>query len=114
LCAFGSYRVFVLFCFVFVFVFCLCLKENANILRDLSMLQAQRQQFEAFAETRRKILMAKSNLRVNWLAFAVANHLVGRHDQAVSILDTYVKTVEDVRYPLFLPLLLFLLVLIRE
>ena len=51
-------------------------KDNQNVLRDLGQLQVQLRDFEGYAETRRKILVGKSGINANWLAFAVANFLV--------------------------------------
>jgi tetratricopeptide (TPR) repeat protein len=50
--------------------------ENVNILRDLAVLQVHVRELDLHQETRRTLLMNKSNLPVNWVAFAVAEHLV--------------------------------------
>lgn len=38
-------------------------KENQNVLRDLGQLQVQLRDYEGYAETRRRILVVKSNLQ---------------------------------------------------
>lgn len=47
---------------------------------------------EGFTETRRKILVLKSNNKHNWLAFAIGNHLQGDYTKALSILDALQNT----------------------
>ena len=49
--------------------------DNSQILRDLSLLQVQMRDIDGFRETRHKILTLKPNVRVSWLAYAVAYHL---------------------------------------
>ena len=49
---------------------------NAIILRDLTYLQLQLRQNNAFLESAKKALELKSNLMVNWVTFSVANYLV--------------------------------------
>jgi len=58
--------------------------ENVNILRDLAVLQVHVRELDLHQETRRTLLMNKSNLPVNWVAFAVAEHLVAIHSQIMS------------------------------
>ncbi|KAL9323139.1 hypothetical protein ACSQ67_011192 [Phaseolus vulgaris] len=49
--------------------------DNIEILRDLSLLQAQMRDLTGFVETRQQLLTLKSNHRMNWIGFAVAHHL---------------------------------------
>ncbi len=69
--------------------------NNQQIMRDLANLQVQRRLYDGFTETRRKILVSKSNLRPNWIAYAIGNHLSGSHEKAISILDAFQKTTES-------------------
>jgi len=66
--------------------------ENLQILRDLSLLQVQLQDYDGFIETRRKILTLKSNNKMHWISYAVANLLGGRCDTAVRVIDSYLAT----------------------
>lgn len=67
---------------------------NNEILKDLSLLQIQRRMTEGFAETRRKILMLKTNNRNNWIALALGHHLSGKFKQAVGVIDAFNKTID--------------------
>ena len=68
--------------------------NNLQILKDLSSLQVQTRHHDGFAETRRRLLLLKTNNRNNWLAFAVGTQLAGRLDRAVDILDSFIHTQE--------------------
>ena len=70
-------------------------KGNAQIMRDLALLQAQCHDWEGFAETRRELLVLKPSGRQNWITFAVATHLAGRHAEALDIVGKYEKTLEQ-------------------
>jgi peptide alpha-N-acetyltransferase len=67
---------------------------NNEILKDLSLLQIQRRMTEGFAETRRKILMLKTNNRNNWIAYALGHHLSGKYKRAAGVIDAFNKTVD--------------------
>ena len=69
-------------------------KENLLILKDLSLLQIQMRQHQGFQETRRKILVLKSDNRVNWIAYAIGNHLCKNYKKCLNILDSYIKTMD--------------------
>ncbi|CAA7403072.1 unnamed protein product [Spirodela intermedia] len=69
--------------------------ENIEILRDLSLLQAQMRDLGGFVETRQRLLSLKPNHRLNWIGFAVAHHLNSNVSKAVDILDAYEGTLED-------------------
>ncbi|KAL6568104.1 N-alpha-acetyltransferase 16, NatA auxiliary subunit [Orobanche hederae] len=69
--------------------------ENIEILRDLSLLQAQMRDLEGFVETRQQLLTLKPNHRMNWIGFAVAQHLNFNGPKAVVILEAYEGTLED-------------------
>uniref|UniRef100_A0A1D1XV89 N-alpha-acetyltransferase 16, NatA auxiliary subunit n=1 Tax=Anthurium amnicola TaxID=1678845 RepID=A0A1D1XV89_9ARAE len=69
--------------------------DNIEILRDLSLLQAQMRDLGGFVETRQRLLSLKPNHRMNWIGFAVAHHLNSNGSKAVDILDAYEGTLED-------------------
>jgi peptide alpha-N-acetyltransferase len=68
--------------------------ESNQILRDLSLLQVQLRDRAGFLETRHNLLKLKPTQRLNWIAIAVANHLLGRHQKALDVLDSYARTLE--------------------
>ncbi|KAL5756260.1 hypothetical protein ACOSQ2_021006 [Xanthoceras sorbifolium] len=69
--------------------------DNIEILRDLSLLQAQMRDLSGFVETRQQLLTLKPNHRMNWIGFAVAHHLNSHGSKAVEILEAYEGTLED-------------------
>ncbi|KAL0319205.1 UNVERIFIED_CONTAM: N-terminal acetyltransferase A complex auxiliary subunit NAA15 [Sesamum angustifolium] len=69
--------------------------DNIEILRDLSLLQAQMRDLAGFVETRQQLLTLKPNHRMNWIGFAVAQHLNSNGSKAVDILEAYEGTLED-------------------
>ncbi|KAM7255604.1 hypothetical protein ACFE04_008502 [Oxalis oulophora] len=69
--------------------------DNIEILRDLSLLQAQMRDLSGFVETRQQLLSLKPNHRMNWIGFAVAHHLDTNPAKAVEILEAYEGTLED-------------------
>ncbi|TYG49295.1 hypothetical protein ES288_D10G082500v1 [Gossypium darwinii] len=69
--------------------------DNIEILRDLSLLQAQMRDLTGFVETRQQVLTLKPNHRMNWIGFAVAHHLNSNGAKAVEILEAYEGTLED-------------------
>ncbi|XP_002517521.2 N-terminal acetyltransferase A complex auxiliary subunit NAA15 [Ricinus communis] len=69
--------------------------DNIEILRDLSLLQAQIRDLAGFVETRQQLLTLKPNHRMNWIGFAVAHHLNSNASKAVDILEAYEGTLED-------------------
>ncbi|KAJ1429089.1 Tetratricopeptide-like helical domain superfamily [Sesbania bispinosa] len=69
--------------------------DNIEILRDLSLLQAQMRDLSGFVETRQQLLTLKPNHRMNWIGFSVAHHLNSNASKAVEILEAYEGTLED-------------------
>ncbi|KAL0724454.1 hypothetical protein Bca4012_039053 [Brassica carinata] len=69
--------------------------ENLEILRDLSLLQAQMRDLSGFVETRQQLLTLKPNHRMNWIGFAVSQHLNSNASKAVEILEAFEGTLED-------------------
>lgn len=63
---------------------------SAQLLQDMTGLQAQLGKWDDYLETRRQILqMPNINLNVHWPGYAVGAHLCGRHDVSVAALDSY-------------------------
>jgi peptide alpha-N-acetyltransferase len=69
--------------------------ENIQILRDLSLLQAQMRELPGFVETRRQLLTLKPSHRNNWIGFAIAYHINNEPKMAANILDAYEGTLEE-------------------
>jgi len=69
--------------------------ENIQILRDLSLLQIHTRDIAGFGETRQRLLQTKSQNRMHWLGYCVANHLAGEHEIACLIHDEYQKGFKD-------------------
>ncbi|CAI8601214.1 unnamed protein product [Vicia faba] len=69
--------------------------DNIEILRDLSLLQAQMRDLSGFVETRQQLLTLKPNHRLNWIGFSVAHHLNSNASKAVEILEAYEGTLEN-------------------
>eukprot|EP00170_Pyropia_yezoensis_P001131 contig_5119_g1135 len=68
---------------------------NAQILRDLALLQVHIRDFPGLLETRHLLLSSKPGLRVNWAGLAVANHLSGDTATAVRVIDSYISSFKD-------------------
>lgn len=62
--------------------------ENMLLLRDLATLQVQERDLSGFLETRKKIFFQRPNLRLHWVAYAVANHLAGNYLLATHLIRT--------------------------
>jgi len=73
--------------------------DNIQILRDLSLLQIHRRDLTGFAETRRKLLQNKPSNRLNWVGYAIAEHLCKSFEFAWTCLDNYEKTFKDEDVP---------------
>uniref|UniRef100_A0A453F258 Uncharacterized protein n=1 Tax=Aegilops tauschii subsp. strangulata TaxID=200361 RepID=A0A453F258_AEGTS len=69
--------------------------DNIEILRDLSLLQAQMRDLSGFVETRQQLLTLKPNHRMNWIGFAVSHHLSSNSSKAIEVLEAYEGTLED-------------------
>ncbi|CAN8240552.1 unnamed protein product [Cochlearia groenlandica] len=69
--------------------------DNLEILRDLSLLQAQMRDLSGFVDTRQQLLTLKPNHRMNWIGFAVSQHLNANASKAAEILEAYEGTLED-------------------
>jgi peptide alpha-N-acetyltransferase len=73
--------------------------DNMQILRDLSLLQIHRRDLAGFAETRRKLLQVKPSNRLNWVGYAIAEHLCKNFEFSWTCLDNYEKTFKDEGVP---------------
>ena len=66
-------------------------KDNLQILRDLSLLQIHTRDLKGYLSTRFELLQLKSGQKTNWIAYAVANHLMGKHGTACKVIESYQK-----------------------
>jgi len=71
--------------------------ENIQILRDLSLLQIHRRDLTGFAETRRKLMQVKPTIRLNWIGYAIAEHLCKNYEFGWTCLEDYEKMFRDVK-----------------
>jgi len=73
---------------------------NAQIMRDLALLQLHERDVAGYAETRRQLLVAKAAQKPNWLSYAIAEHIRGAPESALSVLtkmnETFANTDEYV------------------
>ncbi|OMJ78993.1 hypothetical protein SteCoe_21075 [Stentor coeruleus] len=67
---------------------------NNSIHRSLSLLQLHTRDYTAFRDSRRQILVSNFTGMINWISYAVAEHLCGGPDKAGSILDSFIKSME--------------------
>jgi len=73
--------------------------DNIQILRDLSLLQIHRRDLTGFAETRRKLLQVKPGNRLNWVGYAISEHLCNEFEFAWTCIDNYENTFKDETVP---------------
>jgi peptide alpha-N-acetyltransferase len=69
-------------------------KDNLQILRDLALLQIHMRDLSGGLKTRNTLLMLKPTQRANWMGFAMANHMLGRHQTATKVLEAY-ENIQD-------------------
>ncbi|KAI0439529.1 tetratricopeptide [Xylaria telfairii] len=67
---------------------------SPQIQRDLAFLQVQMRDYQGYIQSRTAMLQAKSQLRQNWTALAVAHHLAGDLVQAERVLTTYEESIK--------------------
>ncbi|KAI1817840.1 tetratricopeptide [Poronia punctata] len=67
---------------------------SVQIQRDLAFLQVQMRDYQGYIQSRTAMLQAKSQLRQNWTALAVAHHLAGDLEQAEKVLTTYEESLK--------------------
>jgi peptide alpha-N-acetyltransferase len=70
-------------------------KENLQILRDLSLLQIHTRDLKGYLKTRYELLQLKPVHRTNWVAYAVANHLLNKNGTACKVIEAYQKLDEQ-------------------
>ena len=68
--------------------------ESQQIQRDLALLQIQMRDYQGYVSSRRAMLQARSGLRSNWTALAIAHHLAGELADAERTLTTYEETLK--------------------
>lgn len=68
---------------------------SPQIQRDLAYLQIQMRDYQGYIQSRTAMLQAKSQLRQNWTALAVAHHLAGDLAQAEKVLTTYEESLKS-------------------
>jgi tetratricopeptide (TPR) repeat protein len=69
--------------------------DNLQILRDLSLLQIQMRDLPGYESTRHQILDLKPNQKIHWLSFALSKHLCDDHEGCLSVIDSYLGTLDD-------------------
>lgn len=69
--------------------------DSQQIQRDLALLQMQMRDYQGYLQSRHAILQARSGLRQNWTALAIAQHLAGNLADAERTLSTYEETLKS-------------------
>ena len=69
--------------------------DSPQIQRDLALLQIQMRDYEGYIQSRKAMLQARSGLRQNWTALAIAHHLAGNLMEAENVLTTYEETLKS-------------------
>lgn len=64
-------------------------KDNIQIMRDLSLLQIQMRDLEGYRETRHQLFNLRPMQQASWIGFAMSYDLLGDHDTAVNILESF-------------------------
>lgn len=68
--------------------------DSQPIQRDLALLQIQMRDYQGYITSRRAMLQARSHMRQNWTALAVAYHLAGDLQEAENVLTTFEETLK--------------------
>ncbi|KAI9814463.1 MAG: hypothetical protein M1827_003319 [Pycnora praestabilis] len=68
--------------------------DSQQIQRDLALLQIQMRDYQGYIQSRKAMLTARSQLRQNWTALAIAHHLAGNLAEAEGVLSTYEETLK--------------------
>ncbi|OII75813.1 hypothetical protein cand_028970 [Cryptosporidium andersoni] len=61
-------------------------RNDMVVLRDLATVYIQTRNYAGYREKRNEILKLRPDLRVNWVAVAIGNHLCGYYNSAISSL----------------------------
>lgn len=69
--------------------------ESQQIQRDLALLQMQMRDYQGYVQSRRAILQSRTQLRQNWTALAIAQHLSGDLVHAERTLTAYEETLKS-------------------
>lgn len=69
-------------------------KDNLTVLRDLANLQIQMRDLPGFLETRQALIELKPTNAQSWISLALAHHLLGNHEVAATIIESYEGTVK--------------------
>lgn len=69
--------------------------ESQQIQRDLALLQMQMRDYQGYVQSRRAILQSRTQLRQNWTALAIAQHLSGDLFHAERTLTAYEETLKS-------------------
>lgn len=69
--------------------------ENVQILRDLALLQVQIRDVEGLCETRKKLLLNKESLIINWVAYAYSLHLKGSVEECLKVIDSIINITKN-------------------
>lgn len=67
---------------------------NNSIIRGLSLLQLHMRDYQAFRDSRKQILLNNFTGMINWISYAVAEHFCGARERAVTILESFLKSME--------------------
>ncbi|KAF9353908.1 N-alpha-acetyltransferase 15, NatA auxiliary subunit [Mortierella sp. NVP85] len=70
-------------------------KENLQIIRDLAVIQIHTRNYDAFADTRHRLLELRPQNRQFWIGLAIAYHTMGKPDLAIKVLVAYEETLTD-------------------
>jgi tetratricopeptide (TPR) repeat protein len=68
--------------------------QNLKIMNDLASMQMHLRDYQGLLATRQKLLQQKPTINVHWIGFAVAQHMAGRRDNALSTIDTFLQLAE--------------------
>ncbi|KAK8085516.1 TPR-like protein [Apiospora hydei] len=68
--------------------------DSLQIQRDLAFLQVQMRDYQGYIQSRTAMLQARSQIRQNWTALAVAHHLAGDLTQAETVLTKYEESLK--------------------
>ena len=69
--------------------------DNGQVLRDLSLLQLHNRDYDGYCESRKRIMSGRANIKLNWLAYAVGEHLRGNLEYAYALIESYESTFAD-------------------
>lgn len=74
-------------------------KDNLQILKDLSLLQIQMRDLEGYKETRHHLFTLRPSQHASWIGFAMSYHLLGDHEMANNILETFSQSQTSIVSP---------------